>query len=35
MELQENMVFGTNIDVFEPKWRPDIGVMLGGYHLDQ
>ena len=29
MELQENMVFGTNIDVFEPKWRPDIGVMLG------
>ncbi len=29
MELQEGMVFGTNIDVLDPSWRPDVGVMLG------
>lgn len=29
MELKENMVFGTNIDIFDPRWRPDVGIMLG------
>lgn len=28
-ELQENMVFGQNIDIFDPNWKPDVGVMLG------
>ena len=27
--LQENMVFGQNIDVHNPSWRRDSGVMLG------
>jgi len=27
--LQENMVFGQNIDVHNPRWNPDSGVMLG------
>jgi Xaa-Pro dipeptidase len=27
--LQENMVFGQNIDVHNPKWNPNAGVMLG------
>jgi len=27
--LQENMVFGTNIDIHNPKWKKNIGVMLG------
>jgi Xaa-Pro aminopeptidase len=27
--LQENMVFGTNIDIHNPKWRKDIGLMFG------
>lgn len=27
--LQENMVFGTNIDMFDPNWRVDVGIMLG------
>ncbi len=27
--LQENMVFGTNIDMFDPRWRTDVGIMLG------
>lgn len=29
MRLQENMVFGINIDIHNPRWRDDIGVMLG------
>lgn len=29
MELQENMVFGNNIDIFDPAWRPDVGIMFG------
>jgi Xaa-Pro aminopeptidase len=29
VELQHNMVFGNNIDVFDPAWRPDIGIMFG------
>lgn len=27
--LQENMVFGQNIDVHNPKWDPNAGIMLG------
>lgn len=29
MELKENMVFATMIDIFDPEWRTDIGIMLG------
>lgn len=29
MALQENMVFGQNIDLHNPKWNPNAGVMLG------
>lgn len=27
--IQENMVFGTNIDIHDPAWRNDVGIMLG------
>ena len=27
--LQENVVFGTNIDISNPRWKTDVGVMLG------
>ena len=27
--LQENMVFGTNIDIHDPGWRMDVGLMFG------
>jgi hypothetical protein len=27
--LQENMVFGTNIDIHHPKWRMNMGLMFG------
>jgi len=27
--LQENMVFGTNIDIHHPKWRMNVGLMFG------
>jgi len=27
--LQENMVLGTNIDICNPNWKTDVGVMLG------
>ena len=27
--LEENMVFGNNIDVFDPRWKPDVGCMFG------
>jgi hypothetical protein len=27
--LEENMVLGTNIDIHNPRWRTDVGVMLG------
>ncbi|MEK7878407.1 MAG: M24 family metallopeptidase, partial [candidate division NC10 bacterium] len=30
LELQEGMVFGNNIDVFDPRWKPDVGCMFGG-----
>jgi len=27
--LEENMVFGMNIDIHNPGWKKNIGVMLG------
>jgi len=29
MLFRENMVFGINIDIHDPSWRRDVGVMLG------
>jgi Xaa-Pro aminopeptidase len=29
VELRENMVFGTNIDIYDPAWKRNVGVMLG------
>jgi Xaa-Pro aminopeptidase len=29
IRLRENMVFGLNIDIHDPAWRRDVGVMLG------
>jgi Xaa-Pro aminopeptidase len=29
IELQENMVFGTASDVFNPRWKGNTGLMLG------
>jgi len=29
LEIKENMVFGTNIDIHDPNWRNDVGIMLG------
>ncbi len=29
MEVGENMVFGTNIDIHDPRWKKDVGLMLG------
>jgi Xaa-Pro aminopeptidase len=29
LEIRENMVFGTNIDLHDPRWRKDVGLMLG------
>lgn len=28
LELQEGMVFGGNADVFNPRWKPDVGCMF-------
>jgi Xaa-Pro aminopeptidase len=28
--LRENMVFGTNIDIHDPAWRKDVGIMGPG-----
>jgi Xaa-Pro aminopeptidase len=28
-ELRPGMVFGINIDIYNPKWRSDIGFQLG------
>jgi Xaa-Pro aminopeptidase len=30
IELKENMVFGTNIEIHDPAWRNDIGIMGPG-----
>lgn len=30
IELKENMVFGTNIDIYDPSWRNDVGIMGPG-----
>lgn len=27
--LQEGMVLGNNIDLYDPRWKPDVGHMLG------
>ena len=27
--LEENMLFGTNVDLHNPKWRKDTGLMVG------
>jgi Xaa-Pro aminopeptidase len=27
--FQENMVFGMNVDIHNPKWMKNVGVMLG------
>lgn len=29
VRLREGMVFGTNIDVYDPNWREDVGLMFG------
>ena len=29
LQLEEGMVFGNNIDVFDPRWKPDVGCMFG------
>ena len=29
IQLRENMVFGQNVDVHDPKWRNDVGVIVG------
>jgi Xaa-Pro aminopeptidase len=29
LPLQENMVLGTNIDIHDPTWRKDVGLMIG------
>ncbi len=28
LEVRQNMVFGTNIDIHDPKWKKDVGIML-------
>ena len=27
--FQENMIFGTNIDIYDPQWKNDVGLMFG------
>jgi Xaa-Pro aminopeptidase len=27
--IRENMVFGTNIDIHNPKWKADVGIQFG------
>jgi Xaa-Pro aminopeptidase len=29
VRLHENMVFGLNVDLHDPSWRKDVGVMIG------
>ena len=30
LEIKENMVFATNIDIHDPAWRNDVGIMGPG-----
>jgi Xaa-Pro aminopeptidase len=27
--LEEGMVLGNNIDLFNPRWKPDVGCVFG------
>ena len=29
--LEEGMTFGNNIDLFDPSWKPDVGVVLSDF----
>jgi Xaa-Pro aminopeptidase len=29
VRLREGMVFGTSVDVYDPNWRDDVGLMYG------
>ncbi|MDX1748144.1 MAG: M24 family metallopeptidase, partial [Halobacteriales archaeon] len=29
IRLEEGMVFGTNVDLYDPNWRNDVGLMSG------
>ena len=29
VEIREGMVFGNNIDIFDPNWKMDVGCMYG------
>jgi hypothetical protein len=29
--LQEGMCFGNNIDLYDPKWKIDVGTMLADF----
>ena len=33
MVFEENMVFGNNIDIFNPKWKPDVGCMYSDFMI--
>ncbi|MFC7216125.1 M24 family metallopeptidase [Saliphagus sp. GCM10025334] len=33
IRLREGMVFGTNIDIYDPSWRDDVGLMFGDTFL--
>jgi len=30
-ELREGMTLGVNIDIFDPRWKPDVGCMYGDF----
>jgi Xaa-Pro aminopeptidase len=29
LKFKENMVFGTNIDIYDPRWKKDVGLVFG------
>ena len=31
LTLEEGMTFGNNIDIFNPKWKPDVGCMYSDF----
>jgi Xaa-Pro aminopeptidase len=31
LQLEEGMTFGNNIDLFDPRWKPDVGCMLSDF----